>query len=104
MTITVCTDHRDALRTRIARVALCASGAAYGCFVLLVVAILGNDLDAFDELAGVAALAALTTPLLAAIGSAWGRGPCRIACTTVLAMTGPVVAIVVITALAAASH
>lgn len=104
MTNTVYTEHRDALRTRIARAALFACGGAHACFLLLVAGMLSDNLDSFDELAGIAAITALTTPIFAAIGSAWGRGPCRIACTTVLLMTGPIVAAVLFTVLAAASH
>ncbi|RDB46461.1 hypothetical protein [Tsukamurella tyrosinosolvens] len=104
MTNTVCTEHRDALRTRIGRAALVACGGTYACFLLLVAAMLSDSLENFDELLGAAAIAALTTPFLAAIGSIWGRGPCRIACTTVLAMTGPVVAPLLLTVLAAASN
>ncbi|MCA0158179.1 hypothetical protein LB823_18440 [Tsukamurella sp. M9C] len=103
MTNTVYTEHRDALRTRVARAALFACGGAYGCFILVVAGALGNNLDHFDSLLGAAVILALATPVLAAIGSFWGLGPCRIACTTVLLMTGPVVAIVLVTALAAAS-
>lgn len=97
MTNTVCTEHRDALRTRVARAALFASGGAYGCFLLIVTAALGsNDIDDLDALLGPAVILALATPVLAAIGSFWGLGPCRIACTTVLAITGPVVGMIVI--------
>ncbi|MBS4104571.1 hypothetical protein, partial [Tsukamurella paurometabola] len=104
MTNTVCTEHRDALRTRVARAALIASGGAYGCFLLIVTAALGsNDIDDLDALLGPAVILALATPVLAAIGSFWGLGPCRIACTTVLAITGPVVGMIVIAVLAAAS-
>lgn len=105
MTNTVCTEHRDALRTRVARAALFACGGAYGCFILVVAAALGsNDIDDVGALLGTAVILGLATPVLAAIGSFWGLGPCRIACTTVLLMTGPVVGIVLVTALAAASN
>ncbi|CAM3394977.1 hypothetical protein [Tsukamurella hominis] len=104
MTNTVCTEHRDALRTRVARGALFACGGAYGCFILVVVGALSSNLENFDALLGTAVILALATPVLAAIGSFWGLGPCRIACTTVLLMTAPVVAIVLVTVLAASSN
>lgn len=102
MTTTEFTDHRDDLRTRIAGVALFACGCTHACFLLILLSVLNSgDLDEVAGLMVAAAIMALATPLLAAVGSIWGRGPHRTACTTVLMITGSVVALIVLVLFAA---
>lgn len=95
---TAVTTHRDAVRRGIAQIAAGITGAAIAVLVLMVSALPVDPESEFDTAGGtreypdvdtllsIAMLAGLTVPIAAAVGTAFGRGPCRGFCGVVLAL------------------